>query len=80
VIRQRFKMRRKVRALAAEGRASALILSSLPILMFGVVQVVAPDFYGSVWQYDLTKTILGAAICWMLVGNLAMYKMVNFKI
>ena len=27
VIRQRFKMRRKIRALAAEGRASALILS-----------------------------------------------------
>jgi tight adherence protein B len=80
VIRQRFKMRRKVRALAAEGRASALILSSLPILMFGVVQVVAPDFYGSVWHFDITKTILGLAICWMLVGNLAMYKMVNLKI
>ena len=31
VIRQRFKMRRKIRALAAEGRASAIILSSLPI-------------------------------------------------
>lgn len=80
VIRQRFKMRRKVRALAAEGRASALILSSLPILMFGVVQLVAPDFYGSVWQYEITKVILGLAICWMLVGNLAMYKLVNFKI
>ena len=80
VIRQRFKMRRKVRALAAEGRASALILSSLPILMFGVVQVISPDFYGSVWQYDITKMILGLAICWMLIGNLAMYKLVNFKI
>jgi tight adherence protein B len=80
VIRQRFKMRRKVRALAAEGRASALILSSLPILMFGVVQLVAPDFYGSVWQYEITKVILGLAICWMLVGNLVMYKLVNFKI
>src|SRR5262249_2929858 len=80
VIRQRVKMRRKVKALAAEGRASAIILSSLPILMFGVVQVVAPDFYGSVWQFDITKTILGMAIGWMLVGNLAMYKLVNFKI
>ena len=80
VIRQRFKMRRKVKALAAEGRASALILSSLPILMFGIVQLVAPDFYGSVWQYEITKVILGLAICWMLVGNLAMYKLVNFKI
>ncbi len=80
VIRQRFKMRRKVKALAAEGRASALILSSLPILMFAVVQVVAPDFYGSVWQYDITKMMLGIAVGWMLVGNFVMYKMVNFKI
>jgi tight adherence protein B len=80
VIRQRFKMRRKVRALASEARASALILSSLPIGMFAIIHLVAPDFYGSVWQYDLTKIVLGIAICWMLVGNLMMYKMVNFKI
>jgi tight adherence protein B len=80
VIRQRFKMRRKVRALASEARASALILSSLPIGMFAIIQLVAPDFYGSVWHFDLTKMVLGLAICWMLVGNLMMYKMVNFKI
>ena len=80
VIRSRFKMRRKVKALAAEGRASALILSSLPILLFGVIQLVSPDFYGSVWQYDITKMALGMAVGWMMMGNLAMYKMVNFKI
>jgi tight adherence protein B len=43
VIRQRFKMRRKIRALAAEGRAAALILSSLPIGMFAVINFVTPD-------------------------------------
>src|SRR5258708_31742624 len=80
VIRQRFKMRRKVKALAAEGRASAMILSSLPLLMFIVVQIAAPDFYGSVWHFDMTKTILGMGIGWMMVGNLIMYNMVNFKI
>jgi len=80
VIRQRFKMRRKIKALAAEGRASALILSSLPIGMFIVIQVVAPDFYGSVWKFDLTKYCLGVAASWMSVGNLIMYRMVNFKI
>ncbi len=47
VIRQRFKMRRKIRALAAEGRASALILSSLPIGMFAVIQFLVPNFYAS---------------------------------
>jgi tight adherence protein B len=80
VIRQRFKMRRKIRALAAEGRASAMILSALPIGMFIVIQVVAPDFYAAVWHEHLTKLLLGFAAGWMLIGNLIMFKMVNFKI
>jgi tight adherence protein B len=80
VIRQRFKMRRKIRALASEARASAMILCALPIGMFVVIQFIAPDFYGSVWQVPLTKMLLFGAAGWMNVGNLVMFKMVNFKI
>ena len=80
VIRQRFKMRRKIRALAAEGRASAIILSSLPIAMFLIIQVVAPDFYAGVWNESMTKTALAIAGGWMGIGNLIMYRLVNFKI
>ena len=80
VIRQRFKMRRKIRALAAEGRASALILSSLPIVMFLIIQVVAPDFYASVWDIPLTKHVLLVAGTWMGIGNFIMYRLVNFRI
>src|SRR5665811_2099181 len=80
VIRQRFKMRRKIRALAAEGRASALILSSLPIGMFAVINFLVPTFYANVWCEDLTKIALVLAACWMGVGNFIMYRMVNFKI
>jgi tight adherence protein B len=80
VIRQRFKMRRKIRALAAEGRASALILSSLPIMIFLAIQIVAPDFYSGVWHEDLTKQALAVAGTWMGIGNFVMYRMVNFRI
>ncbi len=80
VIRLRFKMRRKIRALASEGRASAMILSSLPIAIFLMIQIVAPDFYTSVWQYPLTKMGLAGAGFWMFIGNLVMFRMVNFKI
>ena len=80
VIRQRFKMRRKIRALAAEGRASAMILSALPIGLFIIVQITTPDFYASVWHENLTKLLLGGAVGWMLIGNMIMFKMVNFKI
>jgi tight adherence protein B len=80
VIRQRFKMRRKVKALAAEGRASALILSSLPILMFIVIQLMVPSFYASVWHEPMTKMALAMAGGWMGIGNFIMFKMVNFRI
>jgi len=80
VIRQRFKMRRKIRALAAEGRASALILSALPICIFAAIQISTPDFYASVWHENLTKVILAIAGCWMGVGNVIMFRMVNFRV
>ena len=80
VIRERFKMRRKIRSLASEGRASALILSSLPVAMFFIVFFLVPDFYGSVWHESMTKIGLGLAACWMGVGNIIMFRMVNFKI
>jgi tight adherence protein B len=80
VIRERFKMRRKIRSLAAEGRASALILSSLPIGMFLVINLVSPNFYASVWKEDITKIALMGAGTWMGIGNFIMYRLVNFRI
>jgi tight adherence protein B len=80
VIRLRFKMRRKVRALAAEGRASAMILSALPVGLFIVIQFSSPDFYASVWNEDITKIALAVAGGWMLIGNFIMFRMVNFRI
>lgn len=80
VIRQRFKMRRKIRALAAEGRATALVLSLLPIGIFIAISILVPSFYGSVWNESLTKIVLALAGCWMGVGNFIMYRLVNFRI
>jgi tight adherence protein B len=41
VIRERFKMRRKIRGLSSEGRASAMILNLAPIIVFSMVQILA---------------------------------------
>jgi tight adherence protein B len=79
-IRQRFKMRRKIRALASEGRFSAYFLTALPLVIFGLLELVSPDFYGTIWDQDATKIGLGCAAAWMLTGNFIMYRMVNFRI
>lgn len=80
IIRLRFKMRRKVKALAAEGKYSAIILSGLPIAMFAILQSMTPDFYGKVWHVELTKIVLACACAWMLTGNYIMWRLVNFRI
>ena len=80
VIRERFKMRRKIKALAAEGKFSALFLSGLPVAIFFLLNIVAPDFYSAVWNQSLTKMGLGLAATWMVLGNIVMYRMCNFRI
>lgn len=80
IIRLRFKMRRKVKALAAEGKYSAIILSGLPIAMFLILQTMTPEFYGKIWHVDFTKVVLACAGAWMLTGNYIMWRLVNFRI
>jgi tight adherence protein B len=80
VIRQRFKMRRKIRALASEGRFSAIVLTSLPIVILVAMYWVSPKFYESVWHVDMTKIALALAAAWMMLGNLVMYRLVKFRI
>ena len=80
VIRERFKMRRKIKALAAEGKFSALFLSGLPVAIFFLLNIVAPDFYAIIWNQSLTKIGLALAGTWMVLGNIVMYRMCNFRI
>ncbi len=79
VVRLRIKMRRKIRALSAEGRISALILSAVPFTLFGIINWMAPGFYGSNWSHPWMVWGLSGAGAWMLIGNLVMHKMINFR-
>lgn len=79
VIRERFKMRRKIKALSSEGRISAYILTATPFVIFANINLIAPDFYGDVWDHPVTRYVLGGAVTWMAIGNLVMKKMINFK-
>lgn len=79
LMRERVKLRRKVRTLTSEGRFSGAALSVLPLLMFLALQIVAPVYYGAVWGRSAVTTSLVIAMVWMLLGNLVIYRMVNFR-
>jgi tight adherence protein B len=44
VIRSRFRFGRKVRTLSAEGRMSAWVLALVPIVLFGVMWILSPNY------------------------------------
>jgi tight adherence protein B len=79
VIRMRTKMRRKIRALSAEGRISAIILSSVPVLLFVIINWLSPSFYSANWDHPWMQWGLRGAAAWMGFGNLVMVRMVNFR-
>jgi tight adherence protein B len=80
VVRERLKMRLKVKALSAEGRFSAIVLSILPFALFTLLLFIAPSFYGEIWGNPLVKPILVSSALWMGLGNFVMFRMVKFEI
>ncbi len=79
-IRDRQRMRLKIKAASAEGRMSALILNAAPILLFIAINKMSPEFYGEVEGNPLVTYTLWGVVVWMVIGNLVMRKMINFKI
>jgi tight adherence protein B len=79
-IRDRQKMRLKIKAASAEGRMSAMILNLAPILMFLLIQWMSPEFYGDVDDSPLLTYAFWGVVIWMGLGNLVMRRMINFKI
>ncbi|WP_237152052.1 type II secretion system F family protein [Oryzibacter oryziterrae] len=79
VIRQRIKMRRKIRSISAEGRISAIFLTAMPVALFLVLNLISPHYYGDVWGKPMTTYGIMGALAWLGVGNLMMKKMISFK-
>lgn len=78
VLRERRKLRQKIRALSAEGRMSAWIISLFPVLMLAVLTIAAPSFYGDVWDSPLIMPVFVIFGLWALLGDFIMYRMINF--
>lgn len=79
-IRGRQRMRLKIQAASSEGRMSALILNIAPVLLYAAIQITAPDFYGEVKGHEVLQKGFWFCAIWMLLGNMVMRKMINFKI
>lgn len=79
VIRDRATIRRKIKAISAEGRATMWIISALPVVIFVAVNIATPEFYGEVWGDPLFMPAMALIVGLIVANFLALRKLVNFK-
>ena len=80
VIRARFKLFRKVRAITAEARWSGWFLSIFPVIALLAVQVVQPDYYERVSDHPLFLPGAILTVILLIVNVIFMRILVNIKV
>lgn len=80
ILRSRKQMVLKVKALSSEAKASAMILGSLPFVLFAILTVISPDYIFMLFEDPRGHKMLGVGGGLILIGIVVMRKLVNFRI
>ncbi|MGE0241716.1 MAG: type II secretion system F family protein [Parvibaculaceae bacterium] len=78
VLRDRKKMKAKIRSMSQEAKASAAIIGSLPFVIMAALTVLNPAYLNPLWDTPMGNALVIGSGVWMLMGILVMRKMINF--
>jgi len=79
-IRERFKLRGKVRTLSSEGRASAWILSGMPFVLAGVIALINPGYISLLWTTPQGQKLILIGFVLMAFGIFMISRIVQIKV
>ncbi len=79
VLRNRMKMKAKIKAMSSEAKASAMIIGALPIVVAGLVSVASPAYLEPLFSTTLGHIWLGVGALMMFLGGFIMNRMIQFK-
>ena len=80
VVRARFKLFRRVRAITAEAKWSGMFLSGFPIGAMIMISAIKPDYYDEVKETALFIPTALVVFAFLIVNVLYMRKMVNIQV
>lgn len=80
VLRSRYIMQMKIKAMSSEARASAYIIGALPFVVVAAVMAVSPKYMTPLWEDYRGNIALGIAVCMMTFGGWIMRRMTQFQI
>ncbi|HEY2445945.1 MAG TPA: type II secretion system F family protein [Rhizomicrobium sp.] len=79
VLRDRKRMQGKIKALASEAKASAMIIGCLPPGVTMMVYFTTPDYIMPLFTTRWGNLMLAGCLVWMSMGIFVMKKMISFK-
>lgn len=80
LIRQRFELQLRVKALSAEGRMSAVVLFGLPLVVGGLLFKMNPEYMGLLFTDPIGRNLATVGSILMVAGAVVMKRMVNIKV
>jgi tight adherence protein B len=80
VIRERFKLRGKIRAISAHGKMTGTALTCIPIAVGVMMFYVNPDYIRFFFLDDVGNIMLGAAVLLQLIGYAVIRKIVSIEV
>jgi tight adherence protein B len=80
ILRDRKKMRDKIKALSSEAKSSAGIIGAMPFAVAGVLSFTAPDYVSLLVTTNAGNWCLVIGACSFGIGIAVMRKMINFEI
>jgi len=80
LIRERFKLRRQIKALTAEGRLSGLILILLPPVTASILFFLNPEYMRILVYHPLGRAMATTAVALQGLGVLVIRKIVRIKV
>lgn len=78
VLRERNKMRGKIKAMSSEAKASGAIIGALPVVVTAIMFLTSPDYISVLFTETTGNMVLAGSAIWMSIGVLVMRKMIDF--
>lgn len=79
-IRERIKLRGKIRTLSAEGRISAMVLGAMPFAFAGIITLIRPVYISVLWSTPQGHMLLLIGGVLMAAGTLVLNRMTHIKV
>jgi tight adherence protein B len=79
-MRERFKLRGKIRTLSSEGRSSAWILGSLPFVLAGILALINPGYISVLWTTPQGQNLMLIGAGLMSVGFFLLSRIIQIKV